>query len=351
MEIEIDLLARQYGEQLDPSLLTFPPARTLLGPAVQSALYNRMFDDATVWPQPPISYQTRVLKTLLARMEEAIRDPEEDEITEALLEKWTTLLTQPKPDSLAQAQQLSYIRYTAPTPFPSTPAAPARTILTSESRGLILAGGTTGFRTWEAALHLGTYLSTEAGRALVAGKRVIELGAGTGFLSLFVAKYLSPARVVATDRETALIECMEDCARRNGVAAAESDSGTAPAGDGEVFESGIWEWGTPLGRRDEDERENVFDVALGADLIYDTDLVPLLVETIRTLFTTHQIQQFIIAATLRNQDTFQTFLDACETSQLLTQRIDYSSPPPEEQTGFFHSHLIPISMYRITKGV
>jgi 2-polyprenyl-3-methyl-5-hydroxy-6-metoxy-1,4-benzoquinol methylase len=189
------------------------------------------------------------------------------EITEALLEKWTTLLTQPKPDPLAQAQQLSYIRYTAPTPFPSTPAAPARTILTSESRGLILAGGTTGFRTWEAALHLGTYLSTEAGRALVARKRVIELGAGTGFLSLFMAKYLSPVRVVATDRETALIECMEDCARRNGVAVAESDSGTAPAGDGGVFEAGIWEWGTPLGRRDEDEPEDVFDVALGADLV------------------------------------------------------------------------------------
>ncbi|KAL5358934.1 putative methyltransferase-domain-containing protein [Aspergillus floccosus] len=339
--MEIDLLARQYGEQLDPSLLVFPPGRTLLNPAVQSALYDRMFDDATVWPQPPISYQTRVLKTLLARMEEAIRDPEEDEITEALLEKWTTLLTQPKLDPLTQAQKLSYIRYTAPTPFPSTPAAPVRTILTSESRGLILAGGTTGFRTWEAALHLGTYLSTEAGRALVAGKRVIELGAGTGFLSLFVAKYLSPARVVATDREPALIECMEDCARRNGV--------DAPAGDGGVFEAGIWEWGTPLSRRDESEKEAVFDVALGADLIYDTDLVPLLVETIHSLFTIHQIQQFVIAATLRNQDTFQTFLDACEKSRLVTERIEYSSPLPEAQTGFFHSHLIPITMYRITK--
>ncbi|KAL4897439.1 putative methyltransferase-domain-containing protein [Aspergillus ambiguus] len=337
--MSIDLLARQYSEHLDPALLAVPPARTLLIPAVQSALYDRMFDDARVWPQPPIPYQTRVLKMLLGRMEGAIRDPEEEEISSALLEKWTALILHPKPDPIRHAQQLTYIRYTAPTAAPGPDDGDGdapRTIVTCESRGLILAGGTTGFRTWEAALHLGTYLATtEGGRALVEGRRVVELGAGTGFVSLLCAKHLGARRVMATDREAALVECMEDSARRNGVAARDDGGG--------VFEAGIWEWGTALG----DDREE-FDVALGADLIYDTDLVPLLVQTIRTLFTTHRIKQFVIAATLRNQDTFQAFLDACGNNQLKTERIDYTSPPPQEQTGFFHSHLIPIAMYRIT---
>jgi hypothetical protein len=54
-----------------------------------------------------------------------------------------------------------------------------------------------------------------------------------------------------------------------------------------------------------------FDVALGADLIYDVDLVPLLVSTLRDLFENYHLREFIISATLRNQDTFQTFLNAC----------------------------------------
>lgn len=151
---------------------------------------------------------------------------------------------------------------------------------------------------------------------------------------------------------------MIDCGERNGLSPLSSPDA------GKVFEAGIWEWGTPLRRpgsrslEDEDGdrgqsatsgSEEIFDVALGADLIYDTDLIPLLVSTIHTLFTAHQIKEFVISATLRNKDTFQAFLDACETSKLKTERIAFETPPPEEQTGFFHSTLIPISMYRITK--
>jgi hypothetical protein len=45
--------------------------------------------------------------------------------------------------------------------------------------------------------------------------------------------------------------------------------------------------------------------------IYDVDLVPLLVSTLRDLFENYHLREFIISATLRNQDTFQTFLNAC----------------------------------------
>ncbi|RJE25825.1 hypothetical protein PHISCL_01801, partial [Aspergillus sclerotialis] len=174
-------------------------------------------------------------------------------------------------------------------------------VITSESRGLILGSGTTGFRTWEAALHLGTFLSTPQGKDLVRGKRVIELGAGTGFLSLFCGMDLGVKSVVATDREPALIENIEDCVKRNGV-------------EGVVFPC-IWEWGTPLGHSGSANGDNGekagFDIALGADLIYDTDLIPLLLSTVKDLFDNYRIKEFIISATLRNQDTFQSFLNAC----------------------------------------
>lgn len=174
-----------------------------------------------------------------------------------LVETWGNLITLPKPSQIQQAQQLGYIKYTAPTPTPTPTQSPEhqtepRTVITSESRGLILSSGTTGFRTWEAALHLGTYLSSPpVADKLIKGKRVLELGAGTGFVSLFCAKYLSPKRVVATDREQALIESIADCVGRNGI------------GEG-VLVPGIWEWGSELAVDGEGEG---FDIALGADLV------------------------------------------------------------------------------------
>ena len=174
------------------------------------------------------------------------------EINDNLMESWSTLLSQPKPSSLQQAQQLSLVKYTAPNK-------PTLTVTTSESRGLILSGGTTGNRTWEAALHLGSFLASEAGEAL-RGKRVIELGAGTGFLALFCARHLGVESVVVTDREQFLIDNIRACVRYN-----------LDGRDNIPIYPAVWEWGTPLERTG--ELDGVakgglkFDVALGADLV------------------------------------------------------------------------------------
>lgn len=55
--------------------------------------------------------------------------------------------------------------------------------------------------------------------------------------------------------------------------------------------------------------------------IYDKDLIPLLQSTLTTLFERYNLQQFIISATLRNEETFQAFLDACRMSQPSTDSI------------------------------
>jgi protein-lysine N-methyltransferase EEF2KMT len=174
-----------------------------------------------------------------------------------LVNTWSDLITLPKPSQIQQAQQLGYIKYTAPVPpelshgHNNEHGHEPRTVITSESRGLILSSGTTGFRTWEAALHLGTYLSSSAAESLVKGKRVLELGAGTGFISLFCAKYLGATRVMATDREPALIESIRDCVDKNQVEG--------------VLVPGIWEWGNELAVPHGDNEG--FDIALGADLV------------------------------------------------------------------------------------
>ncbi|EAW20953.1 protein-lysine N-methyltransferase [Aspergillus fischeri NRRL 181] len=351
--VSFDKLVAQYFQQVEPHLLEFPDGRTMIKSAAQSALYERMFNEAALWPIPPLNYRARVLKNILSLLEESISDPEEDEISDDLMECWSTLVTQPKPSALQQAQQLAYVKYTAPVQDADADGAPSgehranRTIITSESRGLILSAGTTGFRTWEAALHLGSFLSTPAGQVLVRGNRVIELGAGTGFLSMFCAKHLGVQSMVATDREPGLIENIRDCMRRNEL-------------DPAIFHPAIWEWGTPLsltqsGQEDEGDAavlgsgDLAFDVALGADLIYDVDLVPLLLSTLRDLFENYHLREFIISATLRNQDTFQTFLNACQMNDFQVECMPYQSPSAEMQTGFFHSTSIPIRTYRISR--
>jgi SAM-dependent methyltransferase len=170
------------------------------------------------------------------------------ELNEDLMNTWGALISQPPISPLDSAQKLSFIKYTTP----NTGDSPPKTVITSESRGLILYSGTTGFRTWEAALHLGTYLSTpEDGQKLVCGKRVIELGAGTGFISFLIARHLGAESVLATDRDPVLVETIQRCIPRNAL-------------EPQRIGARVWEWGaedSPLGDG------NKFDVALGADLV------------------------------------------------------------------------------------
>lgn len=198
----------------------------------------------------------------------------DQEILDTLMEAWGNLLTTPKPSPLEQAQQLSAIKYTAPTPQTATNTAssitPPRTVTITESRGVILSGGTTGNRTWEAALHLGSYLSTPSGESLIRGKRVIELGAGTGFLSLFCAKHLGADSVVATDREQFLIDNMRNCINLN----ENEDEEGGSSGSGTIsipMYPAIWDWGTKLELESESGSNSLdskkFDIALGADLV------------------------------------------------------------------------------------
>ena len=55
--------------------------------------------------------------------------------------------------------------------------------------------------------------------------------------------------------------------------------------------------------------------------IYDTDIIPLLLSTVRDLFDNYHVEQFIISATLRNEKTFQTFLNGCGEPNLPTHTL------------------------------
>ena len=161
-------------------------------------------------------------------------------------------MAQPLPSATAAAQQKGYVTYTAPIWGTDVPQV---TLL--EAPSILAFSGTTGFRTWEAALFLGAYLVSEAGMRHVTGQRMIELGAGTGFLSILCAKYLDARYVLSTDGS------------REVVAELKANLELNKLEEGELIKSAVLEWGHTLigGPADCRDAGIAYDLAIGADVV------------------------------------------------------------------------------------
>ena len=131
----------------------------------------------------------------------------------------STLLASNLPSEIAAAQQRSYVTFSCLPPSASLSNLPEEepTITLLERRNLISGSSTTGYRTWEAALHLGSYLLSPQVSDLIDGKKVIELGAGTGFLSILCAKHLGAKHVTATDGDEGVVEALKENLFFNGL--------------------------------------------------------------------------------------------------------------------------------------
>ena len=131
------------------------------------------------------------------------------------------------------------------------------TITLLERRRLVSGSRVTGFRTWEGSLHLGSYLLTGEGGDIIRGKNVLELGAGTGFLSLLCAKHLRAKHATATDGDEDVVGALRKNAALNDL------------DDGQRVSARVLRWGEDLeGTWVERECEaRPYDVVIGADIV------------------------------------------------------------------------------------
>ena len=95
------------------------------------------------------------------------------------------------------------------------------------------------------------------GRSFVAGNTILELGAGTGFLSILCAKHLSTKYVLATDGSEEVINDLESNICLNGL-------DNANRLDAEVLK-----WGHPpiVEVTNDHEKPRSYDLILGADIV------------------------------------------------------------------------------------
>ncbi|ERF68810.1 hypothetical protein EPUS_06254 [Endocarpon pusillum Z07020] len=310
---------------------------------VQSQIYRYMFTTSGIFGfyLPPANYQRRVLKQLTRRIEGAIRDPDEDDISGPLMEKMAHLSTLEDPSPLETAEAKSVLTYILPS---TTETVLPNAVFIEECPSLVASGGNTGLRTWAACLHLATYLATEA-KHLVLGKSVLELGAGRGLLSIICAGPLSAAYVLATDGDRHVHETITRNVNLNPHLARKP--GRQNPLDARVLE---WDSSAPLGSLLPSKGGNVlYDTILGADITYDPDSLEPLASTLSGLAELCPTANIVIAATIRNVDTFDIFLAHCLEQGLSVYDIDFRCPPFELQEGLFHSLDPPIRIVRIKK--
>jgi len=173
----------------------------------------------------------------------------------------STLLTSNVPSEADSAQQKAFVTYSYPLHSADDTAADEQAVTLLEARSVISGSGTTGLRTWEAALLLGSFLTSEDGRKWIRGKRVFELGAGTGVISILCAKHLEAAGVVATDGDEAVVDAIKTNLFLNGV---DLDSQT-----GCQIRTAALKWGWPIDATafSEDFGMEMPNILLGADVV------------------------------------------------------------------------------------
>ncbi|KAG4031839.1 hypothetical protein MFRU_008g01960 [Monilinia fructicola] len=270
------------------------------------------------------------------------------------------LLSTPVPSEATAAQQQSYVTYTLSSlpPVPSTSASPtpqAPTITILESASLLSGSGTTGLRTWEAALHLSTYISLNP--HLVSDKTILELGCGTGFISILCAKYLSAKHVLATDGSPETLILMNTSLFLNNLTDAITPTASQNATNktstceltwGHVLPSGEFEtFSEFLSSKSSSSsstsaagpNQTPLDLILAADVIYSPDVIPSLIATLEDLFDLYPQVEMLISSTIRNAETYAIFVEMCKKKGWTMERVDFDVAKRNEQEGPWYGGL------------
>ncbi|TFK56772.1 hypothetical protein OE88DRAFT_1619304 [Heliocybe sulcata] len=313
-------LLRGYGALLPARFLAFPGR--ISWSKLHDILLNNVLSDEHFRLYPPSTeYQRAFWKAAIDHLEAHIPDGDDDcEIDARIYDHYMALLPRVYNGGTCRSSATAGIpapSYT--TQFWSTDPsylsqdevglASLSKLTLLESRAFI-ERGTTGLRTWPASLALAEYLVLHPD--IVANRRVLELGSGAGFLGIVIGsiQVLHGSRRASLHLTDVHEEVLSRCEKNLNLLC------NASSQHRDVHYHAL-DWADA---RDSNRRSCVLDlfkdtsaeVILGADLVFDPDLIPALVETIALGLlegdsSSTTTSTAILALTVRNRDTFGIF--------------------------------------------
>ena len=189
-------------------------------------------------------------------------------------------------------------------------------------------------------------------------KTVLELGAGSGLLSLFCSRVLGAHHVITTDGDAGVLTGLEANVQLNwGMSsqATNSDS-TSKALPIAKATSIRWLVARQLYFNDTSTLTAILssspsqlDLILGTDITYHLDIIDDLVQTLRQIINHSPNCKILISSTVRNSETLSHFLSACEKGGLQVTTIEFGVPDIHEQKGLFHAVSMEIKIFDIQR--
>ncbi|WVQ72536.1 hypothetical protein IAR50_002093 [Cryptococcus sp. DSM 104548] len=373
-------LQRQYFALYPPYLLTIPDSRLLASPIGQEFIIKHFLggregedvkDESNSWIrefQPEQGYQAKFWRRVVTAMEFGIAaggdQDDEDEwvIDDAIYEHVSNLMV--SSSAGFQEPRPSYRTFLYDLPVNQQTGGKCaerknggRITLLEEQ--IVIQSGTTGLRTWTAALHLGHHLIQNFSALLpppFASKGFIEIGAGTGLISILLSHL--GFSVIGTDLGGVEQNLDSDNSFKTPLGRLETNlSLNSYDKDSPVIHHLDW-----FDARKEPSDPSYDDFwadlvqakrnVMAADVIYDPDLVPPLVNTIDVLLGSSEDQICaVVAATVRNESTYESFLVHCSQHNLTVRHVEL--PPMQDADPTFWDSALDagtrVALMRITK--
>ncbi|KAJ3041099.1 Protein fam86a, partial [Rhizophlyctis rosea] len=186
---------KQYFQMVPLRHFRWPTSLSLTEDSQTLLVNNTILSPIATKHPPSTTYSLRFLKTLLDLIETA-----NEEAVDSLYETYVSLLatTQSNP-AFITASTICHKTYF----LPSQSTEPAH--ITLRETEATISNGTTGLRTWEAAIRFSEYILVNP--SIVSSKRVIELGAGAGLLGL-VCAHMGAKSVELTDVDSGVLNLL-----------------------------------------------------------------------------------------------------------------------------------------------
>lgn len=305
----------------------------------------------------PSSYSRLFLKLLIQKLE-----AQSYELEDCLTEYYANLLVSSYSSQFStsndsnQLQLLAYPTLSLQKEI-SLENQTAPYVLIHETPNIISANGSTGHRTWEAALALSDYILSSSDSSPLfpsssfSPSTIIELGAGTGLTGLEAAFHFSANTLILTDGDDDVVRGLEKNIEKNkkGLDISKqinnntSNQSTLKYQTTAVAEK-LW-WGNDS---DFNKIKSIIEnssslscsknselLVLAADVTYDAEAAPALISCVGQFLSTSfaangssmMSVKILLAATMRSIPTFTAFQNSCEEQGLeMTLLKEYTQP-------------------------